>query len=60
MLRKSEPSQIMKNGKIFISLLNECCEALNNGRFPRLKTTWDYIVQEENQKLMTETILSYQ
>ncbi|CDW77066.1 guanylate-binding n-terminal domain containing protein [Stylonychia lemnae] len=59
-IRKSESSQIMKNGKIFTSLLQECCDALNGGRFPRLKTTWDYIVQEENQKLMSETIMKYQ
>lgn len=59
MIKKSEPSSIMKNGKIFLSLLNECVEALNSGRFPRLKTTWDYIVQEENQKLLTDTINTY-
>eukprot|EP00347_Sterkiella_histriomuscorum_P002884 403366426 len=59
-LKRSEPSQIMKTGKIFISLLQECCEALNGGRFPRLKSTWDYIVQEENQRLYTETILKFQ
>ena len=50
----------MKNGKVFLSMLSECCEALNGGRFPRLKTTWDYIVQEENQKNFTETVLKYQ
>jgi hypothetical protein len=50
----------MKDGKIFVKMLQECVDALNGGRFPRLKSTWDYIVQEENQKLLTEIILEYQ
>jgi hypothetical protein len=44
LIRRSEPSAIMKNGRLFISMLRECVDALNGGRFPRLKTTWDYIV----------------
>ena len=50
----------MKNGNIFVSLLTECCEALNGGRFPKLKSIWDYIVQEENQRLYTETVIKFQ
>jgi hypothetical protein len=38
----------MKNGRVFIQILKECVEAFNGNRFPKLKSTWEYIVTEEN------------
>jgi hypothetical protein len=59
-VRKSEASTFMKNGRIFIHILKECVEAFNGNRFPKLKSTWEYIVSDENQKLMTEILLKFQ
>lgn len=50
----------MKNGKVFVCLLEECVDALNDGRFPTLKSTWHYVIKEENEKLITELLCLYQ
>lgn len=46
----------MRNGRIFINVLQECVDAFNSNRFPEIKSTWEYIVSEENQKLMNSII----
>ena len=40
-------------------ILKECVEAFNGNRFPKLKSTWEYIVSEENSKSMNEIILKF-
>lgn len=59
LVKQSEPHNFIKNGKILIHILQECVDALNGNRFPKLKSTWDYIVAEENQKLMNDILSLY-
>lgn len=49
----------MRNGGVFCTFLKECVDALNSGRFPRMKNTWEYIVKEENQKLIDRLLENY-
>lgn len=48
------------SGELYLSMLNSYVGAINEGAVPNIENAWNYMVQEQCTKVMTEALEIYE